>query len=538
MLKQKTVKYISKKDTGSENISSNYLFQPHKGKQTEFLKCSADWIFYGGARGGGKSFTLAWKAALTPREWHYERNKKILTKKEVAIFKAEKKAIQLKVDKISIDYPDYIGLLVRRTFPQLERNFKPECEKLYKLYGALWQERNKCYLFPSGAKIYLVHCQDRRALDNYIGGNYNFIGIDEANQFPESWVEELSTAVRTDNKLLKPQICLTSNPGNIGHMWLKRKFVDVCQPVARGKIYSETFDIEYSKYQSGKVYIDEEGISWKYIPATVFDNPTLLENDPSYVRKLKKLNPILRAMWLEGRWDVFAGTFFDNWNPMYHIVPQNHFKYGKTFSKETHTLYRFYDYGTKAPFVCLFAAVDRNMDMVIFDEIVETGLSASRQAKTVNEYTWDTYKLKPGDFQDDIADPAYWTKHSEKEGALYSPADFYSDEGIFLSRGNNDRKAKTKIVYESLDIQDDGTSKLKFSEKASYCIETLPNLPASENDPEDIDTKSEDHAFDALAYGVLKVLPGLVTEETRKKGWRYRLLEGRNGSKNGSWKSG
>ena len=518
---------LSNKVTRTKGLSGDYEFRfsPHPGKQTEFLGCKSDWVFYGGARGGGKSFTLSWKAALTPRRWHYEYNRKIISKTEADRLSAQGKTPTVKVDTISIDYPDYIALLVRRTYPQLERNLKPECDKLYKLYNANWQERNKCYQFPSGAKVYLVHCQDRRALDNYIGGNYNFIGIDEANQFPEEWVEELSTAVRTDNIELKPQICLTSNPGNIGHIWLKRKFVDNCPPVVKGTIKNTEFDVEYAKTYSGDEYVDEEGVSWKYIPATVFDNPSLLDNDPAYVRRLKKLNPILRAMWLEGRWDVFAGTFFDNWNPMYHIIPQSDFQYRKQFKKGTHALYRFYDYGTKAPFVCLFAAIDRDQNMIVFDEIVETGLSASRQAKMVNKYTWNKYKLKPSDFEDDIADPAYWTKHSEKEGALYSPADFYGDEGIYLVRGNNDRKAKAKIVYESFEVDDDGIPKIRFTDNCSYCQETIPNLPSAENDPEDIDTKSEDHAYDALAYGALRVLPSLVNEVNRKKGWRYKLLE-------------
>lgn len=283
--------------------------KPHPGKQTEFLKASSDWVFGGGARGGGKSILLAWKAALTPRKWHYEYQGKEVTPESALRLKAARRGVLTVVDRISIDYPDFIALLVRRTYPQLERNLKPECDKLYRYFGAKWQERNKCYLFPSGAKVYLVHCQDRRALDNYIGGNYNFLGIDEANQFPETWVEELATSVRTDNPELQPQISLTSNPGNIGHTWLKRKFYDRCPPINKGKPkFDERFHIEYQPKKSGKAFVDEEGISWQFIPMTVFDNPSLLDNDPGYVKKLKQLNPVLRAMWLEGRWDVFAGT--------------------------------------------------------------------------------------------------------------------------------------------------------------------------------------------------------------------------------------
>ena len=228
-------------------------------------------------------------------------------------------------------------------------------------------------------------------------------------------------------------------------------------------------------------------------------------------------------MWLEGRWDVFAGTYFDNWNPMNHVIPKEYFQFGVHFKKNTHTFYRFYDYGTKAPFVCLFAAVDRDDNMIIFDEITETGLSASKQVQKVNEYTWETYKLKPTDFDDDIADPAYWTKHSEKEGMLYSPADFYGDGGIFLSKGNNDRKSGAKIVYEGLESPDEGFPRIRFTDNCLQCIETFPNLPSAQNDPEDIDTKADDHHYDALRYGALKVLPSLAVYQNRKKGWRYRI---------------
>ena len=510
---------------------------PHDGKQVEFLRSSADWVFYGGARGGGKSFTLAWKAALTPRKWQYLYLKSEVSEEEAKALQSSGKKVETRIQRISVDYPEYIALLIRRTYPQLERNLKPECDKLYKLYGANWQERNKCYLFPSGAKVYLVHCQDRRALDNYIGGNYNFIGIDEANQFPETWVDELSTSVRTSNKELHPQMCLTSNPGNIGHVWLKRKFVDRCPPRVVGeKIYSKTFDVAYQDTESSKPYIDDEKISYKFIPATVFDNPTLIKNDPGYVRKLKKLNPILRAMWLEGRWDVFAGTYFDNFNVMHHVISKDKFTYGKHFKKDTHTLYRFYDYGTKNPFVCLFAAIDRDGKVIIFDEITETGLSASKQAKMVIKYTWKKYKLKNGDFFDEIADPAYWIKHSEKQGMLYSPQMFYGDAGIHLTRGNNDRKAGAKVVYEALEPPFNGDPMIRFTDNCLNCIETIANLPASENDPEDIDTKAEDHHYDALRYGVTQVLSGLVTSVEEKKGWRYKTFN-REVTQSGSWKT-
>ena len=76
---------------------------------------------------------LAWKAALIPRAYHYERMRRKIEPEEAKRLKAKGRAVKTVVDAVSIDFPDYIGILMRRTFPQLERNLKPECDKLYKL---------------------------------------------------------------------------------------------------------------------------------------------------------------------------------------------------------------------------------------------------------------------------------------------------------------------------------------------------------------------------------------------------------------------
>jgi len=524
-------------------------YTAHEGKQTEFLASTIDNIFFGGARGGTKSFSLAWKAALQPRTWtYYDSKDNVISKHEADLLKAAGENVQIEIDKVSIDFPDYIGILIRRTFPQLERNLKPECDKLYKLYGGRWQDRNKCYVFPSGAKIYLVHCKDEDALWNFIGGNYTFMGIDEANLFPEEWVNKLSTSVRSTNPDLKPQLCLTSNPGGIGHLWLKRKFVDKCQPVDFGDpVYSEEFDVYYQPKVTAPPYIDSEGISWQFIPSTVFDNPSILQNDPAYVKKLKNLNPTLRAMWLEGRWDVFAGMYFDMWNILHHVVPREEFVWGKDFHVDTHSLYRFYDYGTKAPFVCAFAAVDKAGKITIFDEIVMTGLSASRQVAYVNTYTKEHYGLTAEHFSGEIADPAYWIRGGEKDGMRYSPKDFYLDGGIYLTAGVNDRKVGAKMVYDALQIPEDKDENgeqipyLRFTDNCEYSCETFPTLPASERDPEDVDTKSEDHSYDAIRYGCTQVLHIRSHKEKVKKGWRNDLanhnLPGQKNLSNNLWKA-
>lgn len=529
---------------------SEYAFSLHPGKQSEFITSQADNILFGGARGGTKSFSLVYKAAFSAKRYYWTYKGKKLTNDQYLQFVAARKKCKPVVEKIAIDYPDYQAIIIRRTSPQLERNLKPETEKLYTLkkYGGVWQERYRRYKFPSGAMIYLVHCRDRRALDDYIGGNYNFIGFDEVNQFPQEWVDAIVTSNRTTNPELKPQVCMTSNPGNIGHVWLKRTYVDRCPPTPGKTVYSKEFDLTYTLMISGKPFFDENGVSWQYIPALVFENPSLMENDPNYVMRLKNLKPTLQKMWLFGDWGAFAGMFFDKWDDGIHTIDQQdkdkRFRYNHEFSKHTHTLYRFYDYGTKAPFVCLFAAVDKNDNIVVFDEIVETGLASSAQAKLVNEYALSKYNLTPGDFAGEYADPQYWAKSSEKDNVPYSPEQHYADESIYLQQGVRDRKVGAKIIYDAFDPVENGVPRIRFTSNCTYCIETIPALPSAELDPEDVDTKGEDHCFDALRYGGTIILPGITAETEEEGGWRARVAKKYAGmagrgttSENVTWKS-
>jgi len=504
-------------------------YSPHPGKQTEFLQSTVSRILYGGARGGTKSFSLAWKAAFMPRKWHWECGGKVYERRKD--IPRGKNKYELVIDKISIDYPDYIGILLRRTFPDIVKNLKIECDKLYDLYGAEWKERNHCYVFPSGARIFLNHCQDEKALRSFIGGNYHFMGIDEANQFvpptdfSEGWITKLETSLRTTNPELKPQLCLTSNPGDIGHKYLKETYIDKCPPKVGKQVYNREFEVWYTNKITGKPYVDEEGIERLFIPATVFDNPSILENDKEYVRKLKRLNPTLRAMWLNGDWDIVIGMFFDMWDANTHVIPQSKFEDMINFTEETHALYRFYDYGTKNPFVCLFASVDNDGNIVIFDEIVETGLSAKKQAELVNEYTLEKYKLTPDDFVEEISDPAYNTRGSEGDD-LVSPADRYEEQGISLIFGNNDREAGSKLLYDALDIPSKKPyiPKLRFTDNCEYSISTFPAIQCDSINPEKYDTKGDDHAIDATRYGITRILEHLLPKiEKKKVGWRIRV---------------
>jgi len=508
-----------------------YIFEPHPGAQTEFLGCMADEIFYGGARGGAKTASLVIKAACNVIDYHYiYKNKKYSLEDYQKLSNDQKRYCHFLPTSIAIDQPDYVAVLIRRLYPDIVKNLKLECDKFYPLLGGKWKQTEHCWNFPSGAKIFLAQCHDQDALRTFMSGNYHFIGIDQAEQFPFEWIKQIEGSLRTSVGKFKTQLCLTGNPGDIGHKDLKEYFVDRCLPVNIGdKIYNEQYDVFWQPQKSGKTFYDKNGISIKFIPSKVFDNPAIIENDPKYVLRLKSMNEVLRAMWLEGRWDVFTGLYFDNWNIMHHVVTENEFIYGKHYDKYKYDICRFYDYGTKSPFVCLFAAVNRDTNRItIFDEIVEIGYSASQQANLVNEYSYEKYNLRPEDIKYEIADPAYWTKYSAGE-SLVSPAEYYSQAGINLIPGNNDREAGAKIVYEGLNVYYDDNGEpytgIRFTENCVNSITSIPTLPADPNHPEKVYTKADDHIFDALRYGCMEIIFPIVNKKKSIKGWRERLKE-------------
>jgi hypothetical protein len=472
-------------------------------KQVEFVASTETEVFFGGSRGGSKSHALAYDAAF---KWR----------------KSDGGGV-----KVSIDYPEYRALLVRRKYVDIEMNFKPICDSLYVPYGAYWKERERCYIFPSGAKIILAHCDNRGEVDKYVGGNFHYLGIEEANQFPESWIEMIKSSVRSANPELVPYKRYTSNPGGVGHLWLKRYFYDKCPPVINGSVHNDKYGVDYPNMETGGVYVDEYGNTRKFIPALVFDNPSLLDNDVGYVRNLMSIkDPVLKDMWLFGSWDVQVGAFFGEWNRLYHVVSGDEFRENWKRDRGKYRIFRWIDYGTSNPFVCLFAAVDKDGYVIVFDEVSHTNMSVSVQADMINErmLQWD---LEEDDVFLTIVDPAMKIKSLEYEDTPVSPVRMYENKGMRnIMYGNNRRISGAMVVRDFLHVPDDGKPRCVFTDYCRGCIETIPELVRSLNNPEDVDTQGDDHWYDSVRYGLVYVSEAYIPKQDIKKdSWRDKITK-------------
>ncbi len=278
------------------------VWQPHPGPQTDSLITEAFELLYGGQAGGGKTIGLVAAAALQSH------------------------------------ISDYDAVIFRKTYKQIEEagGLEDRTEQLYQHMGGDYRVGAHGWRFPSGAEIVLRHMQNKAARYDYQGSEYPFIGFDQHEQFDEDEYLYLFSRVRSTNPTIRAMVRNTANPGAqwVLIRWLPWLGTDE-ELAERGLPRAQPGEVLWFKRTDDQDVIcspdDPDGLSRTFIPATIYDNPTLMDADPDYIRRLKALPFVERKRLLEGDWHVRAeaGTvfkrewftkFFDNVVPFYSMV--------------------------------------------------------------------------------------------------------------------------------------------------------------------------------------------------------------------------
>ena len=379
------------------------------------------------------------------------------------------------------EFPGSKGLIIRRQLSDLTKE-GALIPRSHELLGGIaqWHVQEHKWRFPDGGVIQFTHCEHDDSVYGFQGSQYDDIVLDQAEQFTEWQFKVLRPAARTVRKDLKPLIRLTANPGGRGHTWLKRGFVD---PASPGTVFTDP--------ETGKTRV--------YVPSTVYDNPHVSQ---STVRDLEGLPEPLRSAWLLGRWDVFVGQFFQEWDSRVHIcepfaIPKDWRRFGML------------DYGyAQSPLVYLQAAVSPDKQIFVYREIVRRQMVDEAQAEELASVC----AQDPPQYI--VAGPDLWNQ-SGKGPKGQSTAETYKRVWerlkfpAHLQMADNDRVLGWRRVRQWLapypaSTGDAYTALLQiFAGACPELCRTMPGLIYDDHKAEDCDTDGEDDAPDALRYGLM-----------------------------------
>ncbi len=462
-------------------------------KQRAFHESAAKYRLFGGAAGPGKSKALLMEAVLQANE-----------------------------------HPGANTLLLRRTFPELEQSlllyFRRDIPKeLYRSFN----DSKHVVEWWNGSTTRFGYCQSENDVYQYQGAEFLFIGIDELTLFTLRQWQFLTSRNRCPVADAFPCMAGATNPGNIGHAWVKSLWID--KKPAAGMESAEEYD----------------PTEYEFIPARVEDNP-IYAADENYIKTLRALPSHLRRAFLDGDWDVFAGQYFDRFDFERNVVRREALDLREWWPR-----WISLDWGFEHPAAVYWhAAIPGNDEgnskpplrrlavpgaAWAFRESgdkckgasTETGAPGTgapgtdgpgnggpgQRVATYREYV--TRRMPPRELAREIVARSECNGGRERIDAVYLSPDAFArrtDEAsiaeqmgdVFAASGlprpvpaDDDRIGGWMLMYQMLDA-----GEWVITDGCAELIRTLPNLIRDPNRIEDVEKMNGDDAADAARYGL------------------------------------
>jgi len=463
-------------------------WKPHP-RQEEFLAIP-DTVFegfYGGAAGGGKSELLLWLPIV--RGFHQA--------------------------------PRFKGLLLRRTFPELENSLILRSTEFYHKTGATYNTQKRRWTWPSGAILQFGYMDRDSDARNYDTTEFNYIGFDELTSFSEFQYRYVTFSRCRSASNLPAFVRSASNPGNIGHGWVRKRFVEPAPP--------KTIMVEMMPGSDGP-----RPIKRIFIPAKLTDNPTLLREDPTYINRLMMLPEAERRAKLDGDWYTFSGQSFEDFRvePLpsepacaRHVIPP--FEIPKWWPSILAI-----DWGFAAMTYAGWAAISPDRRVYAYREYVATRTKISTWASDVARLSQDDYIV------DVVLDPSAWADRGTDQTVMeqfctyshlnprkadndriggkalireflrwkpkpprFTPAEGYSEDIAqrILRTSGPERYAEYRELFapEAIEVN---LPRLQIFDCCPELIKTIPLCVDDERRPEDVATFNGDDPYDYLRY--------------------------------------
>lgn len=427
------------------------IWKPHAGQQTRYLSSAAFEALFGGQAGPGKTETIVQEALR------------------------------------QIAHPLYTAIIFRRTFAQLEaaNGIIQRSLRWYPAYGGTYNSSKHYWTFPSGARIYFGHIESAGDETQYDGTEFCYIAFDELTHFTEKQYLYMFTRCRAPAPDLRAYIRPATNPGGIGHAWVKRRFItrDI---VNKSRYFLTVINPDGSAIDSQVSRDTPDALSRAFYPAKLSDNPTA---DPAYRSRVMAMgDPVRIKQLLEGDWDAeyTDGLIYDTWSSTVNVSTE------ADYNPDLPVYWGCddgYVYGDGAgsvnyhPRVILFLQDNPLGGLNVIDEEIATG---ETHRETIDRALARPYRRPSVTYPDSSA--ALFRGEINKVGLMIVPATHRVGEGIKAVRALVSNK--TLLVHPR-------------------CQHTIREFASYRSDPkgraesgEIVPLKIDDHCMDALRYVV------------------------------------
>lgn len=411
-------------------------------KQQKFIDSEAFETLFGGAAGGGKSYGQLVDALLYALK--YKKSKQII---------------------------------FRSTFADLEKSLIRVSLEVYPLSIADYNSSKHTWKFQNGSIIDFGYIQYEKDVYQYQSAEYDVIRFDELTHFTEFMYTYMISRCRGANPYPK-RIKSSTNPGGVGHTWVKERFIDIGEPNT----------VHTCKLETG------QEVTRIFIPSLVTDNKFMLSYDPDYIKRLDALPEKERKALKYGDWDIYDGMFFPEFKRRIHVIEP--FQIPDAWNR-----YIAMDYGLDM-FAVLFIAVDTKGKAYVYNEIHKSNLIVSEARQTLKSI------MRQYKYKFIYAPPDLWNRNRDTGK---STAELFLEGSIHLTKASNNRIAGWLNVKEWLKVkkirhEQTGElyedSDLKIFSNCINLIKYLPQLQHDEKDPNDVATEPHEptHITDALRY--------------------------------------